>query len=400
MALRFKTHKQRKIRVGGPVPYPVRVMYDCFQYPTTRASQYICAHLKEDSEQVCSYVKDTAAAVRCIESTVIRGPITIIAADVDNHFPSAPQRQCKATAASLFYKKYSPAKAAFLVKLENLVTQNIVCTDHKARKWKQSDGYGIGIAHSNEITNIEFGSREAWLNLETTRRGMEQPAIYIRRVDDILVVRRGTPAEAQPYISLMREMDPNRPLTVQCSDRTVDWCDLTVYVGDRHRKTGVLDVRLYQKPTDEGRYLPRCSHHPESTFKAILLGEARRMLIVNSSHHTWRRSLITKVQQFSWMGYKPGEVATTFMGAFRWSERASALQDKQRNSAPVVAFKVPYNKRTAQLQTSKALQYWREQAALQPELAAAAGSSRWVVAHQKTSTLQDLIKPYKITANK
>jgi len=95
----------------------------------------------------------------------------------------------------------------------------------------------------------------------------------------------------------------------------VDWCDLTIHKGPRFLSGGALDLRLFIKPTDQGTQLQRSSYHPEGTFKSILVGEASRLLITNSSEANWRTSLTRKAREFRSAGYSQAEIATHLLQA-------------------------------------------------------------------------------------
>ena len=43
---------------------------------------------------------------------------------------------------------------------------------------------------------------------------------------------------------MVQEMDPNRSLDIVASGQSVDWCDMTIYTGNRFHSKGRLEIKL------------------------------------------------------------------------------------------------------------------------------------------------------------
>ena len=52
--------------------------------------------------------------------------------------------------------------------------------------------------------------------------------------------------------------------------------DTQVYKGTRFQESGILDIKLYIKPTNTFQYLHRTSAHNKSVFKGFIKGECIR----------------------------------------------------------------------------------------------------------------------------
>ena len=100
--------------------------------------------------------------------------------------------------------------------------------------------------------------------------------------DDYFIALTGTEAEKLTIINSFRTADPNRPVTIERSDSSVNYLDVTVYKGNRLRTTGGVDTKLFTKPTSTELHPPYRSFHPLSTFDSILYGQHQRSLIASS----------------------------------------------------------------------------------------------------------------------
>ena len=122
-------------------------------------------------------------------------------------------------------------------------------------------------------------------------------------VDDYFIALTGTEAEKLTVINSFRTADPNRPVTVERSDSSVNYLDVTVYKGDRFRKTGRVDTKLFTKPTNTELHLPYSSFHPLSTFDSILYGQHQRSLIASSGIEQHSATMLQKYTGYLRRGY-------------------------------------------------------------------------------------------------
>jgi len=248
-----------------------------------------------------------------------------------------------------------------------------------------TDGYGIGMGHSDPATNIEYGVREREMMQRLQNLRVPLPILYRRRVDDIIFIYEGTEEELKVVQQVMNQMDLNKPLEWQISSRYIDWCDLHLAI-DRDR----LTTSLYMKPTDDGRYLPWASHHPRHTFVGILVGEAQRMLWLHSEYGQWLGALRLKMQQFLRMGYPKPVVRRHLLDRYLWQDRQEVLWHRDTHTQQVQALVIPFTARNAQLDMGQQLKLFKSWAESEPELRLVASECRWVVADGRTTRLRDM----------
>ena len=167
----------------------------------------------------------------------------------------------------------------------------------------------------------------------------------------------GTEAEKLTVINSFRTADPNRPVTVERSDSSVNYLDVTVYKGDRFRQTGRVDTKLFTKPTNTELHLPYSSFHPLSTFDSILHGQHQRSLIASSGIEQHTATMLQKYTGYLRRGY-PAEklnrillqAATRQRKEFK-KERERAINgiSKRSQGGKVIALKLPYTHRSIQI---------------------------------------------------
>ena len=74
----------------------------------------------------------------------------------------------------------------------------------------------------------------------------------------------------------MNHMHPTLKFTYEASTTSINYLDLTIFKGNRFHTTGILDTKVYRKPTETYQYLHRKSSHPPHVFNAFIYGECLR----------------------------------------------------------------------------------------------------------------------------
>ena len=58
--------------------------------------------------------------------------------------------------------------------------------------------------------------------------------------------------------------------------------DLYIFKGNNFLDTGILSIKVYQKPENRYMYIPYKSTHPRHTIKNYVLGELKRYVRINT----------------------------------------------------------------------------------------------------------------------
>ena len=70
----------------------------------------------------------------------------------------------------------------------------------------------------------------------------------------------------------INDIHPTIKFTSECSTDQVTSLDTMVYKGERFRQSGVLDIKMYIKPTKKQLYVHATSYYPKGTRKGIFIG--------------------------------------------------------------------------------------------------------------------------------
>ena len=393
--LQGKSHKG--IDIDADVPICVRAIVDAVGYPTTPAATAISKTLSPMLSSIKTHVQDTEHAIVIIEDQPLSQDEYLGVYDIKNFYPTSERENCRdAVSEKLTEFNYSPEFNAAIMDLEQWITKNVVfCVPTEPGKdgymyFRMSGGYGIGLGHSREMTDIEWARREEKMMSERRRLGKKLPTISLRMVDDGFFTFAGTPTELEDYKADLQAMDPSRLLTFEVSRSQVNWLDLTLFKGPRFRSTGVLDMKVYRKPTSKRMQLPRISHHPDSTFKAILTGEAKRILRCTNNKADWLEVMNEYAVELLNRGYSANELLDNFLNANLFSDRSGLLKPRkppEYNS--VLALKLPFTERVRQIGASRLLRQFYEDAMAVPSLNRAFEKTRFVLALQRTPNLRD-----------
>jgi len=65
--------------------------------------------------------------------------------------------------------------------------------------------------------------------------------------------------------------------------------DLYIFKGNNFLDTGILSIKVYQKPENRYMYIPYKSAHPRHTIKNYVLGELKRYVRINTEELNYQK---------------------------------------------------------------------------------------------------------------
>jgi hypothetical protein len=400
-----KTHKG--ISKGAPNPIKFRVIISNVKVAARRAQEYIAKEANEAMRASLSFVEDTAEAVHRIERTLVPPWAKLCTADVRNFYPEANRQECLDDSFGAWVRTYGGAKAAWMRDLNDLVSSNIVFTDDRDRFWAMKDGFAIGLCHAAQMCNISFGFIEEDVMVEAMSRGLHIPEVYIRQQDDIFFTYGGSNSDLVEFQSLFADkLGSKRVLEWESSTHSANWCDITVYKGVRFSRSGVLDLKLFVKPTDSGKKLHFASYHPLPTKVGILKGEAHRLLIACSGKAEWMTAINTKMVEYTNAGYPLEILVKNLQDQLDFEDRANLLatreakREAKRTSAPpqaktrTMAWRLEHTPREKETKLQGLVQEAHQWALEDQVLHPFAKRTRFVAAWKKGKSVGEWIKPF------
>lgn len=140
--------------------------------------------------------------------------------------------------------------------------------------YHQIQGTAMGTKMAPSYANIFMGVLEH----ELLENAEIQPSIWVRFIDDIFAIYRGSEDEIRSHINYLNQFHNTIKFT-SCIDRDqIDFLDVTVY----RKPDNTIGTRLYTKPTNTGQYLNASSFHPHHQIESIAYSQALRLRLICS----------------------------------------------------------------------------------------------------------------------
>ena len=182
----------------------------------------------------------------------------------------------------------------------------------------------------------------AAVGTEIIERSSKKPLIWKRYIDDLFSLWNLNKEEITAFIELANNYHPTTiKFTAKISDTEITFLDTCVYKGERFKEESILDIRTHFKPTETFQYTHFTSCHPPGVRKGFIKGEALRLLRTNSSKATFKENIAQFKRRLRDKCY-PDNLVDKTLSKVKFSERMSALQNKQKAGKRVVPFVTEY----------------------------------------------------------
>lgn len=208
--------------------------------------------------------------------------------------------------------------------------------------FKQIKGTAMGAAASVPYANIWLYCRMDW-----RLRQSDEVELYGRLLDDVfLLCRKSYVKEMERILARIHE---NSNGSIECKisvhDQSIDFLDLTIFKGERWEREGILDVKLFEKPTNRFLYIPATSCHPAAAKKGWITTELIRMVRNNSSENLFNQKKEEFRERLQKRGFTPALISQAFE-KIRYQDREKWIRrdvEKTRKGNPNVFFSTTWN---------------------------------------------------------
>jgi hypothetical protein len=336
--------------IPGKTP-PVRPICASIGWVTYIVSIYLDIILKPIMLSLQSYIMNSAALARHLDTREFPITCSLLAADVESLYPSIDiNRGLDALEDALKNHKVDNDTRRFIILLTRWVLMNNV-TEFNGKLYIQTRGTAMGTPCAVVFACIFMGTieRKAWAQLG---RINIHPLLNYRFIDDLLIIVNSS-EEAQTILDTFNHIDPFIKLTGNISDDTANFLDLTLYKGSKFHHSQRFDLDVYQKPSNLFLFLPPCSCHPEHVIKGWIQGYLSRLRIncTDDIIHHLRR------QQFWDQLLARGYAEVDLSDYFEHNPVRSVLianikilpTTKQTEPSSMTFFKIRHSARTTQL---------------------------------------------------
>ena len=108
------------------------------------------------------------------------------------------------------------------------------------------------------------------------RKCNKLPLIYLRYLNDIFGIWTHDYDKYRVFLDILNSHQNCVKLTSVTSKQSIDFLDTTIFKGERFISNGLLDSKVYFKPTYTHQLLYKDSFHPKHTFSGILKSQLLR----------------------------------------------------------------------------------------------------------------------------
>ena len=324
---------------------PPRPIISGCDSPTDRISKYLTSIFQPIAESQPTYLKDTKHLLQLIQNQpTLTHDTFLVTADVSSLYTSIPHDEgINAILTALNTHRHNlpphtPNNTIIKQFLQFILKGNYF--DFLNKHYKQIQGTAMGTKMAPPYANIFMHEIEKQL----TNTHTEQLLLWIRYIDDILFIWKGTQPTLDAFIALANNIHPTIKFTFEHSKHTANFLDTTIY-KDKHNK---LQTTIYRKPTNKNLVLHYSSHHPFHLKRNIIYTQALRYKRIISTTANLRTEIATLKDIFTARGY-PHRLLQQQTNKALLIPRHTLLTNKTKLTTTTtnkkLTFKIPYHPR-------------------------------------------------------
>lgn len=271
--------------------------------PVTAQHSYMLAPVSKELARVlqipidgiCEIAKDSKTVVQRLEDFKCPKHCVLVTYDVVKLYPSMDIQDGISTIA----KNCSYLKGSCWINLLSLIMYNNYVTEN-GNIYRQRVGTATGTHVAPQYANLYLYHK--FKDILNDKEILFQD----RFIDDgFLIV--STKEHATRILKRLNDSS-NLELTHNISDHTAVYLDLTVHKGSRFKEKGILDLKVFFKPSNKMLYLPAKSSHPGHMKSGIVTGEAIRCLRNTSNKTDWIEAMRFIFKGLMSRGYRPSTI--------------------------------------------------------------------------------------------
>ena len=326
-----------KIHKPGNPGRPVVSSIGCH---TERISKYVDHYLQPINQSLPSYVKDTTNFLNKLDSLPEELPddAIMVTMDVRSLYTNVPNNEGIEAVKHFLRTRNRPgdgilAKVISTFLLLILTLNNFVFNE---TNYIQVNGASMGTKCAPTYASIFMGLFE---QSHILPRIQEHILMYVRYIDDIFFIWRGSEAELKKFLDTINTLHPSIKFDYEHSRTKSVFLDCRIQIVNRKIKTSV-----YSKPTDRKAYVHQKSFHPRSTKESIAYGQALRLRRICTDDVDFREAATKLELDLIKRGYDRTKTAGEIEKAAR-KERRELLTYNERSEDRRIPLVVTYDNR-------------------------------------------------------
>ena len=224
-------------------PPSVRPIVSGVKGPTETASWVLNEALKMILPNLPHLLLDTLEAINQLENLHASKQCLLVTIDVKSLYTNIPQRE--GTERVLKYYYNTPLPNHMPERVARYLLRAVLNHNHfefNGEAYRQKSGVAMGTKCAPTFANIFMASVEEEFLAMRRSRGAMEPSVWLRFIDDILVVWPGLGEGFSDFLAELNSFHPNLEYTSEESTTTINFLDLRIYKGTRFRERGVFDL--------------------------------------------------------------------------------------------------------------------------------------------------------------
>ena len=176
------------------------------------------------------------------------------------------------------------------------------------------------------LANIYMAMLEEELKTKCKNKNIKWPIMFKRFIDDGFGIMRGNKKDVESWIYEFNQLRENIFIDKWTFGNHVAYMDLYIFKGNNFFDTGILSIKVYQKPENRYMYIPYKSAHPRHTIKNYVLGELKRYVRINTEELNYQKIKNSFFLRMRNRGFHKNMLANWF-SQVKYSNRAKFLDD-------------------------------------------------------------------------
>ena len=315
---------------------PGRPVISSVSSHTSEISIFVDHHLQDNVKELKSYVKDTTNFIKKVESQPpIPDNCFLVSMDVRSLYTNIPHKEgIEAVKESLEKKPPSAPIIVILTFLNLILTLNNFIFN--GINYLQVKGCAMGTKCAPCYANIFMGKFEETYIYPRIKKHC---ILYLRYIDDIFMIWKGTKAEFKEFIDEINQCHLTIKFDYEIDENSINFLDTTVYKDSNYK----LRTTLYKKPTDRQNYLHLKSEHPPSLKNSIPYSQALRIRKICHDDQHALENCNKLANTFEKRGYKTEQVSKQIRKALQ-TPRENLLKDKEKEQSNRIPLILKYNR--------------------------------------------------------
>ena len=329
-----------KIHKPGNPGRPVVSSIGCH---TERISKYVDHHLQPLNQSLPSYVKDTTDFLKKLDALPeVPKDSILVTMDVRSLYTNVPNDEGIDAVKWYLQSRNKPGDgilsriiSTFLMLI--LTLNNFIFNDEN---FVQISGASMGTKCAPTYSSLFMGRFE---ETHIIPRIKDFILIYVRYIDDIFFIWKGSEEELQKFLAEVNRIHPTIKFDFNFSTKSVVFLDSKVSVTGKRVSTSV-----FTKPTDRKNYLHSKSYHPKATKESIAYSQATRLKRICTEEDDFKQAANRLKEDLTKRGYKEEKISEEIHRAST-QNRETLLTYKEREDNKRIPLVVTYNRRLPKL---------------------------------------------------